>query len=320
MGRLRQGQRGVRRILRGRETGPLLHPVRPGETRGADRDRQHRPHWLSTDLKTDLKPTRRTCMFHEIHRCQHADAPLLVLSSGLGGSSRYWADDLAALTRDHDVLVYDHAGTGRSPAALPADYSIRHMAMELLTLLDSLDIQRCHFMGHALGGLVGLEIALLRPELLQSQVLINAWSSPNPHSARCFSVRKKLLLNSGPDAYVQAQALFLYPADWIAANGARLADDEAHALAHFPDTDNLLRRIHALQTFNVEASLARIQTPTLLIANRDDMLVPWQQSQHLAEALPNARLVLLEYGGHASNITDPLPFQRTLLDFLNAQT
>ncbi|EGH44950.1 hypothetical protein PSYPI_22332 [Pseudomonas syringae pv. pisi str. 1704B] len=32
-------------------------------------------------------------MFHEFHACQHADAPTLVLSSGLGGSGRYWADD-----------------------------------------------------------------------------------------------------------------------------------------------------------------------------------------------------------------------------------
>ncbi|AHG42514.1 aminoacrylate hydrolase [Pseudomonas syringae CC1557] len=259
-------------------------------------------------------------MFHEIHRCQHDDAPMLVLSSGLGGASRYWADDLSTLTRDHHVLVYDHAGTGRSPAVLPADYSIRHMAVELLNLLDTLNIQRCHFMGHALGGLVGLELALLRPALLQSQVLINAWSSPNPHSARCFSIRRQLLLNSGPEAYVQAQALFLYPADWIAANSARLTEDEAHALTHFPDTDNLLRRINALETFDIEAQLTRINTPTLLIANRDDMLVPWQQSLHLAEALPNARLALLEYGGHASSISNPAPFRRALLDFLNTRS
>ncbi|KEZ67806.1 aminoacrylate hydrolase, partial [Pseudomonas syringae pv. syringae FF5] len=84
-------------------------------------------------------------------------------------------------------------------------------------------------------------------------------------------------------------------------------------------TDNLLRRIHALETFDVEADLTRIHTPTLLIANRDDMLVPWQQSRHLANALPNATLVVLDYGGHASNITDPQPFQRALLAFLSTQ-
>ncbi|MFH7416769.1 pyrimidine utilization protein D, partial [Pseudomonas syringae pv. tagetis] len=82
------------------------------------------------------------------------------------------------------------------------------------------------------------------------------------------------------------------PAVWFAAFGVRLADDVAHALALFPDTDNLLRRIHARESFDVEADLAHIRTPPLLIANRDDMLVPWQRSRHRAEALPNASLVL----------------------------
>jgi aminoacrylate hydrolase len=257
-------------------------------------------------------------MYHEIHGLQQPDAPTLVLSAGLGGSGRYWADDLEVLGRDYRVVVYDHAGTGRSPASLPADYSIRHMAQELAALLDSLNIRQCHLIGHALGGLVGMELALLRPQLLKSQVLINAWSSMNPHSARCFSVRKQLLAGCGPAAYVQAQALFLYPADWIAANSERLAADEQHALAHFPDTDNLLRRINALETFDIESRLGEIAVPTLLIANRDDMLVPWQRSQHLAEKLPNAELVLLEYGGHASSISDPQPYRQALLDYLGA--
>jgi len=255
-------------------------------------------------------------MYHEIHGLQQADAPTLVLSSGLGGSSRFWDSDLAALTPHFRVVVYDQAGTGRSPATLPEGYTIRHMAEDVAALLERLGIERCHWLGHALGGLVGLELALLRPQLLQSQVLINAWSSPNPHSARCFSIRRRLLLDSGPQAYVQAQALFLYPADWIAANSARLASDEAHALAHFPSTDTLLKRIHALETFDIEAHLAQITVPTLLIANRDDMLVPWQRSQHLADHLPQAELALLEYGGHASSISDPLPFHRVLLDYL----
>lgn len=258
-------------------------------------------------------------MYHEILGRQDAAAPTLVLSSGLGGSARFWGPQLPALTDDYRVVVYDQSGSGRSPATLGDDYSIAEMARELLALLDSLDIQRCHFIGHALGGLVGLELALQRPQLLQSQVLINAWSSPNPHSARCFAVRKNLLRDSGPAAYVQAQALFLYPADWIAANSAQLAEDDAHALAHFPEPTNLLRRIAALQGFDVEAQLSAIHTPTLLIANRDDTLVPWQRSQHLADALPNGELALLEYGGHASSVSDTPTFNRVLLDYLTRQ-
>ncbi|MGI4837680.1 MAG: pyrimidine utilization protein D [Janthinobacterium lividum] len=258
-------------------------------------------------------------MYHEILGRQDTAAPTLVLSSGLGGSARFWGPQLPVLTDHYRVVVYDQAGSGRSPATLADDYSIADMARELLTLLDGIEVQRCHFIGHALGGLVGLQLALQRPQLLQSQVLINAWSSPNPHSARCFAVRKNLLRDSGPAAYVQAQALFLYPADWIAANSAQLAEDDAHALAHFPEPQNLLKRIAALQGFDVEAHLSAIQTPTLLIANRDDMLVPWQRSQHLADALPNGELALLEYGGHASSVSDPATFNRVLLDYLTRQ-
>lgn len=258
-------------------------------------------------------------MHYEIHGRLDADAPTLVLSSGLGGAGAFWTPQLPLLSQDYRVLVYDQLGTNKSPAHLPDEYSIESMAVELLELLDTLEIRQCHFIGHALGGLVGLQMALLRPQLLQSQVLINAWSSPNPHSARCFAVRQNLLRDSGPGAYVQAQSLFLYPADWIAANSEKLASDDAHALAHFPPTANLLRRIQALLAFDIEAQLANIQTPTLLIANRDDMLVPWNRSQHLAELLPNARLVLLEYGGHASSVSDSEPFNRVLLDYLAEQ-
>jgi aminoacrylate hydrolase len=258
-------------------------------------------------------------MHYEILGCEAAGAPTLVLSSGLGGSARFWTPQLPALTEHYRVVVYDQAGTGRSPASLAEGYSIATMAGELLGLLDELDIHHCHFIGHALGGLVGLELALQRPQLLDSMVLINAWSSPNSHSDRCFSIRKHLLRDTGPAAYVQAQALFLYPADWIAAHSEQLAEDEAHALAHFPQTDNLLRRIAALQAFDIEDRLEQIHTPTLLIANRDDMLVPWQRSQHLADKLSAGRLALLDYGGHASSVSDVAPFNRVLLDYLASQ-
>jgi len=254
-------------------------------------------------------------MHYQFHGRQEADAPTLVLSAGLGGVGSFFASDIAVLGEHFRVLTYDQAGTGKSPAELAEGYSIADMAKELLALLDELGIERSQFMGHALGGLIGLELALLAPRLLGSLTLVNAWDRPNPHSLRCFAIRKQLLENSGPAAYQHAQAIFLYPADWIAANSERLASMESAALACFPTRDNLLRRIHALETFDISARLGQIDTPTLVIANRDDMLVPWQQSQRLAAGLRNARFELLDYGGHASSISDPEPFHRLTLDF-----
>ena len=117
-------------------------------------------------------------MHYEWHGSQADSAPVLVFSSGLGGSAHYWKGQLAALGKDYRILLYDHAGTGRSPATLPDDYSIEHMADELLTLLASLSVSRCDFVGHALGGLVGLVLAKTQPALINNLVVVNAWSQP----------------------------------------------------------------------------------------------------------------------------------------------
>jgi len=255
-------------------------------------------------------------MHIEIHGRQDAAAATLVFSSGLGGAAHFWAPQLAALADDFRIVLYDQLGTGRSPAALPADYSIAAMADELRELLAANGIGDYHLVGHALGGLIGLELALQDALGLRSLTLMNAWAAASPHTARCFSVRKQLLAGAGPAAYVEAQALFLYPPDWIADNIDQLNIDDRKHVAGFPPTDNLLRRINALLSFAPGAALQQIRQPTLLIANKDDMLVPWRCSQALQQLLPNAELAVFDYGGHASSVTCADTINTTLSDFI----
>ena len=253
---------------------------------------------------------------YEIHGLTSPDAPTVVFSSGLGGAAKFWQPQLADFTQDYRVITYDQLGTNKSVGDLPANYSISDMAKELAALLKKLEVQQCHFVGHALGGLVGLELSLIQPNLLQSLVLVNAWSSPNPHTLRCFSIRKALLAADRKDMYLQMQALLLFPPDWIAANAKHLDDEESHLLNHFPDVDNLLARIGALSAFDIDDTVATITTPALVLANKDDTLVPWQRSKILADAMPNAELSVMEYGGHASSITVPEVFNKLVLEYL----
>ncbi len=258
----------------------------------------------------------RNTMYYEIHGLTSPNAPTIVLSSGLGGAAKFWQPQLADFTQDYRVITYDQYGTNKSAGELPSNYSISDMADELAALLKKLEVQACHFVGHALGGLVGLQLSLSKPDMLQSLVLVNAWSSPNPHTLRCFDIRKALLAANRKDMYLQLQALLLYPPDWIAANARHLEEEEAHLLNHFPNVDNLLARIAALSAFDIDGELPEIKTPTLAVANKDDTLVPWQRSQTLADAMPNAALSVMEYGGHASSITVPSAFNKLVLEYL----
>jgi aminoacrylate hydrolase len=256
-------------------------------------------------------------VYYEIHGRQDA-AATVVLASGLGGAAHYWTSQIPELARHFRVVAYDHHGTGKSSGLLPADYSIVDMADDLISLLDELTVKRCHFIGHALGGLIGLQMALDRPRLIDRLVLVNAWAKTHPHTIRCFAARKSLLLDTGVAAFVAAQPLFLYPAEWLAERQAWLAEQDAAGVAHFPPVETVLRRIEAISAFDLETRVPAIDTPTLVVATRDDVLVPSGCSTHLATLLPRGRLCLLDHGGHACNITHPDAFNATVSAFLLA--
>ncbi len=258
-----------------------------------------------------------SALHYEVHGPSDAAATVL-LSSGLGGSAGFWQPQLGALiAAGYRVIAYDQRGTGRSPAALPEAYAIADMARDVIEILDATNTARCHFAGHALGGLVGLQLALDAPSRIASLALVNAWSKPNPHSARCFDARLALLGACGPRAYVEAQPIFLYPAAWAAENAQRVADEVDHAFAHFPGEANMRARISALRAFDVDARLADISAPTLVAAARDDVLVPWTCSQRLADGLRDVTLDFVPHGGHAHCVTEAEDFNRSLLDFLS---
>jgi aminoacrylate hydrolase len=176
-----------------------------------------------------------------------------------------------------------------------------------------------HVVGHAAGGLAALQLALDRPDLVRSLTVINGWSRPDPHIARCFQTRISLLNDSGPQAYVHAQPLFLYPANWISENADRLAAEEAHHLAGFQGRDNMLARINALLAFDIDDRLHEITASVLVSASADDTLVPSLCSERLAQRLANATLDIAPWGGHAFTATASDAFNTTLLAFLGGQ-
>jgi len=254
---------------------------------------------------------------YELHGGPVAGRQVVLLSSGLGGSGAFWAPQMQALTERWPVVTYDHRGTGRSVRALPpGPYAVQDMADDMVRVLDALGLERAHVVGHAAGGNAGLALALSHPDRLVKLVVVNGWSRPDPHIKRCFDTRIRLLEDSGIEAYVHAQPLFLYPADWISRNHARLMAEEAHHVAGFPTPEVMLARIRALLAFDVDADLERIGHRVLVSCSADDMLVPMRCSQHLAGCLPNADLQQVAWGGHGFTVTDPETFNEALLGFL----
>jgi aminoacrylate hydrolase len=244
------------------------------------------------------------------------DRDCVLMSAGLGGAGAFWRPQIAALAEHFHVVVYDQRGTGGSREPLPEGYSIDAMADDVVEILDARGIGRCHFVGHALGGIVGLKLAARTPARVSKLVPVNAWGSADSHTARCFDMRLALLRHVGVEAYVNAQPIFLYSAAWLSANAEAVTAEVQHGIAHFQGADTIQKRIAALLAFDMVDELRRITHPTLVVASRDDVLVPWTASQRLVDTMPNARLWMVESGGHGFTATAPEAFNAELIAFL----
>jgi aminoacrylate hydrolase len=255
-------------------------------------------------------------LHYEVHGSD--TAPPVLLSSGLGGSASYWNANVAALAERYRVIVYDHRGTGRSTREVAGDLTLEAIGRDMILLLDALAIETVTLIGHAIGGMAGLAIALAAPERLHRLVVINGWAKLDPHTARCFDTRLALLRDSGPRAFLHAQPLFLYPAQWISDHDALLQDEEEAMLAHFPGAEMVQRRVAAARRFDAGKRLGEVRVPTLIVVSEDDMLVPPAQSERLAAGIADAQLARMATGGHACNVTRAQHFNMWLLDWLDS--
>jgi aminoacrylate hydrolase len=242
----------------------------------------------------------------------------LLLVPGLSGRGSFWANQVTELARDFRVVVHDHRGTARSTHSR-IRYSVEQMADDVLRLMDALDIEAAHLVGHSTGGAIGQVIALEHPRRLHSLVLSATWAGPDPYFQRLFESRKGVLLGQGVEAYVRASALFRAPPAWISANDALLSEQHQAALAEAAPIEVTASRIDAILRHDRRARLGEIRAPTLVIVAQDDIITPRFYSDELASRVPGAKLVVLDGGGHGAPGISPAAYNAAVGAFLRDQ-
>ena len=255
---------------------------------------------------------------HLYYERQGVGFPVLFIS-GLNGFASFWHDQAVGFARKFDVVTHDHRGIGQSDATR-SGFTVDRMAADVIGLMDALEIERAHVVGHSTGGAIAQILAIEHPKRLASVVLSATWTKPDAYFRRFFGMRKDILLRLGPSAYVQANTLLLYPSWWVARNNERLRQLEAQTLAVFPPTEVAASRIDAILAFDRTESLGRIKTPTLVVGAEDDIVTPSYFSEELARLIPGAEIKIFPRGGHAFTQVRPREFTQAVLPFLASHT
>lgn len=253
----------------------------------------------------------------EIHYEATGEGHPLILVSGLNGVARYWQPQIAAFAQRYKVVTYDQRGTGASDQE-QREFSVDQMARELAALMDVLQMERAHIVGLSTGGAIGQTLAIEQPARVAGLALCSTWTHCDPWFRRLFAARRRMYELCGPELHAMFHPLFLYPPDYVNAHDAQIEAEQRRAPTRSSPVEVSIGRINALLAFDRRAGLARIKSPTLVMACDNDCITPSYHAEALARAIPGAKLVILHGGGHSFSKTRPDEFNHTVLDFLGA--
>ena len=238
-------------------------------------------------------------------------APVLLVH-GLGSSTRDWEYQVPELARHYRVIALDVRGHGRSDKPRER-YSIQGFAEDVAALIEHLQLAQVHLVGISMGGMIGFQLGVDRPELLKSLCIVNSGPEVKARSPRDYiEIAKRWTLSRllSLDTIAKALGKLLFPKP-------EQEDLRQKILVRWPQNDKraYLASLDAIIGWGVRERLARISCPTLVVtADRD--YTPVAQKQAYVDEMPNARLLVIEDSRHATPLDQPEKFNSSLLAFL----
>ncbi len=228
------------------------------------------------------------------------DAPAVVLVNSLGTDFRIWDAVAAALSRDWRVVVYDKRGHGLSEVP-PGPYAIADFTGDLLALADRLGLERFALIGLSIGGLIGQDLALRRPERLTALVLAD--TAPKVGTAESWSGRIAAVRQGGLAAIADPVMERWFTPAFHSGRPDDLAGWR-NALLRQP-ADGYVATCEALRDADLTAAIGGIRVPTLAVAGDGDLSTPPALVRAMAERIPGAGFALIEGCGHIPPVEQP---------------
>ncbi|MEU3344851.1 alpha/beta fold hydrolase [Streptomyces sp. NPDC006700] len=228
------------------------------------------------------------------------DAPVLILAPSLGTTWHMWDRQVPELTKQWRVFRFDLPGHGGAPAH-PAD-SVSDLVTRLLATLDGLGVQRFGYAGCALGGAIGVELALRHPERLASLALIA--TSPRFGTADEFRQRGVIVRTNGLDPIARTSPERWFTTGFAAAQPA--ITEWAVQMVRTTDPGCYIAACEALAVFDARADLGRVGVPTLVLVGSDDQVTGPAEARTLVAGIRDARLAVVPGASHLVPVEQPV--------------
>lgn len=240
------------------------------------------------------------------------DGPALVFSHGLLMDSSMFAPQVEALKSRYRCIAWDERSHGQTATGICAPFSYYDSADDLAALLAHLGIRQAVLIGMSQGGYLSLRCALTHPEIVRALVLINTQALPeDPAKMPGYQAMLQDWAANGLSEQTAATIEFVILGEQWPGAAAWREKWKNTAPA------DLLQSFQTLGARDdISEQIGRIAVPALVIHGDSDRAIELPRAQAMADALPNAQLVVVPGAGHASNLTHPHAVNPAIESFL----
>jgi len=240
--------------------------------------------------------------------------PWITFAHALCNNLTLWDDQAELLKNDFQILRYDHRGLGQSSAP-EGPYTFPMIIADALGLMDQVGVDKTHWCGLSIGGMMGYGLAQDHSDRLLSLIACDSRPDAPPDYQDYFQYRIDVAAEKGMEGLVESTISRWFTPESVSADIPIL--DKVRTMIRSTDQTGHAGCCQALKTLAFGSRLGEISIPTLIIGGANDKGAPPAALAAAAAEIPGAKHVIVPAAGHISNLENPTVFNKELKNFLS---
>lgn len=253
----------------------------------------------------------------EVYYEIHGDGSPLLLIAGLASDSQSWLPVIPELSKNHQVIVYDNRGVGRTKP-MDEPISISQMTDDCIGLINYLGLSRLNLLGHSMGGMVALDVAKRNSEIVSNLILVATSSVISARNANLFNDWVKNLEHGmSPELWYRNMFYWIFSKKFfenedVLETAVQMAIDYPYPQSEIA----FANQIEAIRSFNSTTDLTSVKTNTLVIGGEEDILFTADEVYNNLKNIKGAKFSIIEGAAHSVFMEKPMEFVKVLNDYL----
>lgn len=224
-------------------------------------------------------------------------------------SHRWWHPMLeewkrAGQTGKGSLVLADWRGCGRNPElGQDQSFTLADLAQDFIDLLDKERMSRVNVVGHSLGGLIALQMMIMRPERFHQALLLDPVGAQGVvFDDSMYEAFRQMALS--PDLTKTVVLSTILNSERLDEKlKANIAEDGYKAVRGIGTSV-----LEILKTVDLRERAQQVRIPTKIVHGQADAIIPLKDSEALCDLMPNAELEILSDVGHCWNVENPKAF------------